>query len=146
MKFFSLFLVFVLLSSCTTNAQEKKNPIEGTWEMISAEYTWGDTTFIRPTSKFHKGMGIWGKTYTLATWQDTSKQDIFYVGHKYTIEDDTVIFKIIFWPDSRFIGRTLKFKYEIKENELILNGVIPTKKWGLQEHDWKIHEVWKRID
>jgi hypothetical protein len=91
-------------------------------------------------------MSISGKTYTLVTWQDTSKQDIFYVGHKYTIEDDTVIFKIIFWPDPRYIGRTFKLKYEIKENELILNGVIPTKKWGVQDHDMKLHEVWKRID
>jgi hypothetical protein len=130
-----------------TSAQEKKNPLEGTtWEMGSAEYTWGDSIMINPTSNFHKGLSISGKTYTLGTWQDTSKQNTFYVGHRYTIEDDTVIFKIIFWPDSRYIGRTIKLKYEMIENELILNGVIPTKKWGLQENDMKLHEVWKRID
>ena len=91
-------------------------------------------------------MAIWGKTHLLAIWQDTSKQESFFVAHNYTIEGDSVIFKIIFWPDSRFIGRTFKYKYEIKENEYIVNGVIPAKKWGLEKHDWKGREVWKRID
>jgi len=147
MKLLSTFLIVVFLLSDTTSAQEKKNPLAGTtWKMVSAEYSWGDSTLIHPTSKFHKGISMWGKTYSLATWQDTSKQSTFYVGHMYTIEDDEVIFKIAFWPDPRFIGRTFELKYEITENELIFSGIIPEKKWGLGDHDMKVHEVWKRID
>jgi hypothetical protein len=147
MKCLSLILVFVLLLSCTTSAQEKKNAFEGTWEWVSSEYTMGDSTDIGPKSKFHKGMAIYGKTHILAIWHDTSKKDYFYVAHKYTIEGDSIIFKIIFWPDdSRYIGRTFKYKYEIKENELIINGVVPEKKWGLRKHDAIGREVWKKID
>ena len=82
---------------------------------------------------FIREWAIWGKTNILVTWQDTSNQDNnFFVGHKYTIEGDSVIFKIILWPDPRFIGHTFKYKFEIKENEYIVNGIIPAKKWGLQ--------------
>ena len=147
MKLLSIFLIFVFLLSSTVNAQEKKNAFEGTWEWVSSEYTKGDSTDIGPKNKFQKGLGIYGKTHALAIWQDKNNQDNnFFVVHQYTIESDSIIFKILFWPDPIFIGRTFKYKYEIKENEYIISGVLPAKKWGLQKHDWIGREVWRRID
>jgi hypothetical protein len=148
MKLLCIFLAFIFLLSCTSSAPEKRNPFEGTtWEWVSSEYTMGDSTDRGPKNENQKGLGIYGKTHALAIWQDTSNpENNFFVVHQYTIEGDTIIFKILFWPDPRFIGRTFKYKYEIKENEYLISGVLPAKKWGLQEHDWIGREVWKRID
>ena len=148
MKCLRVNLLFVFLLGCKVDVDvEKENPLEGTtWEMISAKYTWGDSTYIRPTSEFHRGLSIWGKTHTAAVWQDTSKQESFFCGHAYTIEGDTITFNIKLFADPRGVDRSFKVKYELKENQLILSGIIPRKKWENRNHDMNLYEVWKTID
>ena len=143
-----ILLVFLLGCKAKMDMEiEKSNPLEGTtWEMVSAKYTWGDSTLICPMSEFHQGLEIWGKTHVVGVWQDTSGLDSAFVGHMYTIKDDTVIFKIKFHYISKFVGHSFKLKYEFKEDQLIFSGIFPEKKWKLGTNDMELYEVWKKID
>jgi len=89
MKILSVILIFVFLLGCTTNVQEKKNPIEGTWEMISAKQSNTDTTYLFPETDYQRNIKIFSRTYFVWINQDTSRQDVYGCGGgKYTLNGD----------------------------------------------------------
>ena len=147
MKFLSLFLVFIFLLSSTVNAQEKKNPIEGTWEMISGKLSSPDTTYLFPVTEYDRQIMMNSRTHTLWIRQDTSRQDaVWFGGGKYTLEGDkyTELIETFFNP--KCIGKWYTATMKVKGDTLIQSGIWPAKKYGIGEYDMDLYEVFIRID
>jgi hypothetical protein len=147
MKFLSLFLVFVFLFGCTTTTVEEKNPIEGTWEMISAKWSTPDTTMLFPATDYDRHIMINSRTYTLWISQDTSRQDTYgFGGGKYTLEGDNYTQYSEIFVNQKAIGKSVTFTMKVKGDTLIQYGIWPAKKFGIGDYDMDLYEVFKRID
>ena len=161
MKFFVssiIIMFFVTLLGCDT---EKKNPIEGTWELVSAKYTSGDTTseysqkdirMIKIITKSHftflnqkvdrskfTQMGNDTETLLAARTFDAG-------GGTYKLDGDTYTENIQFMLTPNFVGLSIPFKVKVENNQLIQSGLLPIKSAGLGDHDVELYEVYKRIE
>jgi hypothetical protein len=147
MKFLSLFLVFVFLLSCSTSVQEKKNPIEGTWEMISGKYSTPDTTTLFPVSDHERMIKIISKKHFVFVNQDTSRKDYYgFGGGKYTLDGDNYTEHLELFSYPNWIGESVTFTMKVKGDTLIQSGILPIKKWGFGEYDQDLYEVYIRLD
>lgn len=149
MKFLSIFLVFVFLLSSTVIAQEKKNPLEGTWELVSGKATWADTSETYPETDDWRMIKIISKKHFVFVNQDTSGEGSSgFGGGTYSLEGDSYTEHIEFFapPYLDFIGKSFSFKSEVKGDQWIMSGTMPLKKMGLAENDMEIYEVYKRLD
>jgi hypothetical protein len=150
MKFLSLFLVFVFLISCTTSAQEKKNPIEGTWELVSGKWSTPDTTMLWPTTDSGRQIKMISRTHHVWIYQDTSQTDGYGFGAgKYTLDGDKYTEHIEFWGGAiqkNLIGKSLTFTMKVEGDKLIQSGIFPYKEFGVYEYDLDLLEVYKRLD
>jgi hypothetical protein len=147
MKFLSLFLIFVFLLSCTVSAQEKKNPIEGTWEMVSGKWSWPDTTDLFPDTDNHRFIKMISRTHFVWIMQDTSRKDIYgFGGGKYTLDGDKYTEHIEMLKSPDMIGKSVTFKMKVKGDTLIQSGTVSNKKLGLGDSDVEFYEVYKRHD
>jgi hypothetical protein len=147
MKFLSLFLVFVFLLSCTTSAQEKKNPIEGTWELVSAKWTSPDTTSFFPITDHDRQIKMISRSHFVWISQDTSRKDVYgFGGGKYTLDGDKYTEHIEMFLSPEWIGKSVTFKMKVEGDTLIQSGKMPLKKLGLADYDLETYEVYKRTD
>ena len=147
MKFLSIFLVFVFLLSCTTIAQEKKNPIEGTWEMVSSKWSDPDTTNLWPVTDYDRQIKKISRTHFVWISQDTSREGVYgFGGGKYTLDGDKYTEHIEIFYDPTWIGKSLTFTMKVEGDTLIQSGTVPLKKLGLADYDAETYEVYKRID
>lgn len=141
MKFLSLFLVFVFVLSSSTSAQEKKNPLEGTWELVSGEWSREDTTFTSPNSPYERTIVIHGKTHWTYVSQDTSRKAFSSQLGTYTVDGDNLTLTFEMCGSYEDIGKSINFKFQIEGDQVITKGGY---RYG--GYDWKVHQVWKRID
>jgi hypothetical protein len=147
MKFLSLFLVFVFLFGCKTTTVEEKNPIEGTWEMVSAKWSTPDTTYLFPVTDYDRQILMISRTHHVWIRQDTSREGVYaFGGGKYTLGGDnyTELLEIFFNP--KCIGKSVTFTMKVKGDTLIQSGIWPAKKFGIGEYDMDLYEVYKRLD
>ncbi len=125
-------MVFVFLLSCTTSAQEKKNPIEGTWELVSAKWTSPDTTSLFPITDHDRQIKMISRSHFVWISQDTSRKDVNgFGGGKYTLDGDKYTEHIEIFYDPRGIGKSFTFKMKVEGDTLIQSGTMPFKKLGL---------------
>lgn len=147
MKFLSIFLVFVFLFGCTRTTVEEKNPIEGTWELISGKSQYPDVTELWPDTDYERQIKIINQTHFVWINQDTSREHIYsFGGGKYTLNGDNYTEHIEMFILPSWIGKTIPFKIKIEGDTLILSGTVPLGKLGLAYSDYEHYEVWKRID
>ena len=147
MKFLSMFLIFVFLLSCSTIAQEKKHPLEGTWEQISAKWTSPDTTTFNLATDNERNLLVFSRTHTMWIYQDTSQTDGYgFGGGKYTLEGENYTEYLEIYYDPKMIGKSVNYTWKVKGDTLKVSGIHPYKKWGLGEYDLQLDEVYKRID
>jgi len=148
MKLLSIFLVFVFLLNCTTSAQEKKNPIEGTWELVSGKWSNPDTTYLFSVTDSGRQIKMISRTHHVWIRQDTSQQDgDAFGGGKYTLEGEKYTEHIEFWTNQiDLIGKSITFTMKVEGDKLIQSGIFPWKEFELGEYDVDLYEVYKRID
>ena len=142
MKFLSIFLVLVFLLSNTTSAQEKKNPIEGTWEMISAKASMLDTTFLYPVTDYSRQIKMISRTHFVCIYQDTSRKDEYgFAGGKYTLDGDKYTEHIEMSKPPDMIGESGTFTMKVEDDTFIQSGTV-----SLKSFDVETYEVYKRLD
>ena len=147
MKSLSIFLIFAFLLSCTTNVQEKKNPIEGTWELVSSKWSSPDTTSTFPDTDYYRMIKMISRTHFVFVIQDTSVENSDgFGGGKYTLDGDKYTEHVEFLSDSELIGKSVTYTVKVEGDTLIQSGIYPAKKYGIGEYDWDFSEVYKRID
>jgi hypothetical protein len=147
MKLLSLFLVFVFLLSSTVSAQEKQNPLEGTWELVSGKYTWADTTITESASESSGHAKIINKTHFATLFNGSTITPSFFNGGKYDFTEDTYTEHIEYWlsdTTKTYIGHSFTFESKKEGDQWTISGPIETT--GESLPPWKVHEVFKRID
>lgn len=147
MKTLSAFIIALLIISCfSCTAPEKKNPLEGTWEMIKATASTPDSTMNWIKSDSRRQIKIISKTYFATIAQDTKEGNNMFNGGTYTLEEDTYTENLEFFNNSSLIGHSASFKIEISKDQLKMSGILPLKDWGVDEHNLNLDQVYQRID
>jgi len=143
MKLLSTILIFVFLLSFTTSAQEKKNPIEGTCELTSANWEREDTTFTSPASPYDRVIVIYGKTHWAYVGQDTSRNVFMSLSGTYSVDGDNYTVTLKMAPNYKDIGTSFTHKFQIEGDQL----TVISKDYHFGGYKWKgFDQVWKRID
>ena len=146
MKFLSIFLVFVFLFGCTATTVEEKNPIEGTWELISSKTIYTDTTIIGLEGQ-DRQIKMISRTHFVWISQDTSRYNVSgFGGGRYTLNGDNFTEHIDMFIAPYWVGKSVPYKIKIEGDTFIQSGTVPYKEWGFADSDYKTIEVWKRID
>jgi hypothetical protein len=157
--FGSIIIVFFFtLLSCDT---EKKNPIEGTWELVSAKYIMGDSTSEYSQKDLHS-IKIITKGHFAFLTQIGDRPKFTKMGNDaemllaartfgagggtYTLEGDTYTEHIQFFLEPNFIDMSIPFKVKVEDNQLIQTGTMPLKSAGFRNQDSELYEVYKRIE
>jgi len=154
-----IIMFFVTLLGCDT---EKKNPIEGTWELVSTKHTIGDSTLFEGSQKDIRMIKIITKTHFAFLNQNVDRPKFTQMGNDaetllaartfgagggtYKLDGDTYTENIQFMLTPNFVGLSIPFKVKIENNQLIQTGVLPIKSSGLGDQDVELYEVYKRIE
>ncbi len=146
MKFFNLFFTSLLIFSIISCTNTQKNPIEGTWECVSSEYISPEDTTQNQNSEFRRYKKFITKTHFAFIDQDTSINNAVFAGGKYTFDGETYTETFEFFTNPKFIGKRVTYKSKITENKWEISGTLHLQEWGIGEFDYKIVEVWKKID
>ena len=142
-------------------AAEIKNELEGVWERVSGKHVSPDTT-IESIQANRRSIKVITKSHfvTVGHRQNRPKfseggtdsellaayQTFSANGGKYTIEGDTYTEHLEFFLNPTFENVSVSFKYQVKGDQLIISGAMPTKSLGLADFDWELTEVWRKIE
>ena len=133
MKIKSFLLSLLLLTSASVFAQ--KNPLVGTWKMVSSKITMNDST---STSDDTKGETIKIITPThfalLSKGADSALQ--YAGGGRVTMDNRNYSETIAFFSDKSMLNKVAIFTYKVDGNRCHFEGKID---------DIKIDEVWEKV-
>ncbi|HEY1196263.1 hypothetical protein [Flavobacterium sp.] len=132
-KAVSILVLIIGLTSCTS---EKKNPIEGTWRLISAETTEKDTTFSTFNSKT-KMIKIINDSHfaflnhDLKNGKDSTTALYFAGGGKYTLKDSIYTENLEFFNNRDWENNKFEFVVKVQNDTLIQTGIEKVEKLGV---------------
>jgi hypothetical protein len=139
--FFCFLLIFLMGSS-----PEKVMPLEGTWDLISGHSIRPDTTTQNfPRSDYSRQIKFIGKNFYCWVRQDTSMKISGFGAGSYTLKGNTYTENLEMFYRTTFIGHTLTFKVEIKEDTLIQSGKMSLEDMGIGSYNYNLYEVYTRI-
>ena len=135
-------MVSIIILSCaqekksqTEDTQEKKSPIEGTWELVSVKRMSGDTLVWEfPGDISGSDIVIISEHHFLSIGRFEQDTTIYnnYVGASYTIEGNRYEETLLYYPNTDQVGTKVKALLEIQNDTLI-------KTWPLDDN-WNIIE------
>ncbi|TDW48702.1 hypothetical protein EV144_103218 [Flavobacterium sp. 270] len=134
MKALSILVLIIIVSSC--NSEQKKNSIEGTWRLISAETTEKDSTFSTFNSKT-KMIKIINDSHfaffnhDLKNGKDSTNAVFFGGGGKYTLKDSVYTENLEFFNNRQWENNKFEFVVKVKNDTLIQKGVEKIEKLGV---------------
>lgn len=132
-KAVSILVLIIGLTSCTS---EKKNPIEGTWRLISAETTEKDSTFSTFNSKT-KMIKIINDSHfaflnhDLKNGKDSTTALYFAGGGKYTLKDSIYTENLEFFNNRDWENNKFEFVVKVQNDTLIQTGIEKVEKLGV---------------
>ncbi len=143
---FFLLVAISTLSSCTT--KQNSSSLVGTWELISATTTEGDTSFstFDPT---HKMIKIINSTHFAflnhlsTTKTDTSSHEFTAGGGNYTLLDSIYTENLDYYTDKQWENNNFEFVVKISNDTLIQKGIEKIDKLGINR---VIVEKYKRVE
>jgi hypothetical protein len=133
---------FLLFTNCV---KQGKNPLEGSWRLVSGTVETQDTAFSYPLSS--KNMKIIGKKYFSTIWQDTTLDksnwwSAGFNGGTYTFENGVYTEDLMYFSIPSAIGSKASFKAEINSDTLVLTNI---RKEVTNEKYLNV-EIWKRLE
>ena len=132
-KAISVLVLIMTMSSCNS---EKKNPIEGTWRLISAETTEKDSTFSTCKRKT-KMIKIINDTHfaffnhDLKNGKDSTTALFFRGGGKYTLKDSIYTENLEYFNNRDWEDNKFEFVVKVQNDTLIQKGVERVEKLGI---------------
>ena len=122
-------VIALIIGSC---AQKKSPAIEGSWQLVYAQAVYADTlNFAFPGNKSVGQIKMWSKdhfSFTGVLNYDSTASDTYGTG-TYKLDSTRYTETLIYCAYKDFIGKTLKWNLEIKNDTLIQTSV---------GEDWKI--------
>jgi len=134
-----------LFLSCNSE-QSSKVPIEGTWELISATATEGDSTFstfdaTRNMIKILNGTHFAFLNHALNA-KDSTTAPFSAGGGTYTLVDSTYTEHLDYFVDPAWENHTFEFVVKIENDTLIQKGIEKLEELGI---DRVIIEKYRRV-
>lgn len=132
-KALSILILIITITSCNS---EKKNPIEGTWRLISAETTERDSTFST-FNRHNKMIKIINDTHfaflnhDLKNGKDSTTALYFAGGGKYTLKDSIYTENLEFFNNRDWEDNKFEFVVKVQNDTLIQKGVERVEKLGI---------------
>ena len=129
----SILVLIITLTSCNS---EKKNQIEGTWRLISAETTEKDSTFSTFNSKT-KMIKIINDTHfaflnhDLKNGKDSTAALYFAGGGKYTLKDSIYTENLEYFNNRDWENSKFEFVVKVQNDTLIQKGLEKVEKLGV---------------
>lgn len=124
---------------------EKRNPVEGSWQILSGSQKTADTAFsysqenifaIKMFSGNHVG---WFGRYLRGG--DTL---IYFGGGTFTLEGNNYTESVRYHSIPSAVGKAVPFEVEIRNDTLIQKG--PRKTGEYVDSKWDLYEVWVRVE
>jgi len=164
---FLLVLFLIVTTSCSppatttapASAADSKHTLEGTWELVSAKYTFPDKT---ETNAGYKQIKVITKNHWAFVGQNTDRQKFTSQGSDaellsaakgfgagggtYTFSGDTYTEVIEFFHNPNYVGLSIPWNVKWDGDQFIQSGTFPIKAAGMGENDMQLYEVWKRIE
>ncbi len=132
-------ILLLICSSCY-----KVNQLEGTWELVSAQWIFEDTTEF-PNSEYDREIKMIGKTNFLVIRQDTTNDELFFSGGgTYVLDGDSYTESLEFASWVTDIGSTLTYECSYEDSLWVITG--PVTEEGGESPGWKLTEKWKKIE
>lgn len=148
MKFSIGIIVLSIISIMfACNTQQTSIPLIGTWELISATSTEGDTTVstFNPKNKMIKIINSTHFAFLnhdLSMGKDTATAAFIAGGGSYTLVDSTYTEQLEYFIDRRWENNTFQFVVSIVNDTLIQKGIEKVEGLGV---DHVIVEKYKRV-
>ena len=144
LNFLLVILLFALLVSCTA---EKKNKLEGAWELVSARHTTPATT-NEFTQADWKQIKLITKSHFVFVRQGRNDPAKAFLagGGKYTFEGDMYTEHIEFFSTPNYVNISIPYKCQVEGDQWTISGKIPLKSLGFADYDLEITQVWRRIE
>ena len=145
----TLSFIAIIFTSCNCE-HESKNPVEGTWEMISSEWNSPDTTMVFQKDDINKQLKIYtGKYYSWVHQRqinDSIKTHTTSGGAgMYTINGDTIVEILEYFPWKSGVGYKSPLTFEIKGDTMIQH--FPEMEDGPKDFQgWTGTEVYIRVE
>ncbi len=141
----SIISIISLMSAC--NTQQTAIPLIGTWELISATSTEGDTTVstFNPKNKMIKIINSTHFAFLvhdLSMGKDTANAAFTAGGGSYTLVDSNYTEQLEYFIDRRWENNTFQFVVTIVNDTLIQKGIEKVEGLGV---DHVIVEKYKRV-
>ncbi|MFD1602633.1 hypothetical protein ACFSJW_20290 [Flavobacterium artemisiae] len=133
-KAISILVLIISMTAC--NLEKERNPIEGTWRLISAETTEKDSTFSTFNTKT-KMIKIINETHfaffnhDLKNGKDSTNAVFFGGGGKYTLKDSTYTEHLEFFNNRNWEDNSFEFTVKVQNDTLIQTGVERVEKLGI---------------
>lgn len=138
-------LITVLFSLCLFNLSLfAQAPLEGTWQATYLEFTTPDTTFTRSGDQAATQIKVINKTHFATIAQGTNMESSMFNGGRYDLGKDTYTEHLEYFSMPAQIGKSFTFKCTLDKDKWEITG--PVVKDGEPAPDWKLKEVYKRID
>jgi len=143
MKTLSIFLVFVFLVSSTVIAQEQKNPIEGTWELILKTASNPDTTVTLDISNQRELKIITASHFVFVMQSADGTEFIGGGGGRYTYEDNTYTETYDFssFLESLPIGKSIEFSARFEGDKFYQTGMLKDNSGA----EYKMENIFRRV-
>jgi hypothetical protein len=134
-----------LLYSCATKQTE--TPLVGTWELISATATEGDSTYStfdanRKMIKLINATHFAFLNHAVQPGSDTAADRFSAGGGKYSLVDSVYTEELDYYVDKAWENNKFKFVVSISNDTLVQKGVEKVEKLGI---DRVIVEKYKRV-
>ena len=132
-KVVSILFLIIIISSCNS---EEKNPIEGTWRLISAETTEKDSTFST-FNKNTKMIKIINDSHfaffnhDLKNGKDSTTALYFAGSGKYTLKDSIYTENLEYFNNRDWENNKFEFVVKVQNDTLIQKGVEKIEKLGV---------------
>ena len=140
-----LFSAAVILSICfSSSIMNAQSELEGTWKAVYHEVVTPDTTITASGSEASNLVKIINKTHFATILQGDTPNTSFFNGGKYELTKDTYTENLEYFSTKDEIGKSYTFKSSFKDGEWTISG--PISKGGAKLPEWKIREVYKKVD
>jgi len=131
-------VLFLIGGSLPAGAQRPANELEGTWRMVSQELVYPDTV-IDQSNQWGPGYKILNSTH-FAWGRETADGETVLAGggrYEYYPKQDVYVEHIEYHSDPALSGSTLRFEARVEGDTWFHVGEVG---------DYKLREVWKRVD
>jgi len=144
MKIKSLLIAALIAFCIYADPVSAQASLEGTWQATYLEFSTPDTTFKATGDQASSQVKVINQTHFATINQGKDMESSMFNGGKYDLTNDTYTEHLEYFSAPAQIGKSFTFESKIDGDKWEITG--PIVKDGEPAPNWKLKEVYKRID